>query len=294
MKNFIQTLLLFITFFQLGNTYAQKVKKVGAKLTEPITENISIADFKESLKMKAQIKALADEFGTLIASNTDLTLDNSGTNLNTLSTSNVKGEWIKTTEINYKWFIEENDNGQKLYLSCEVKGKAREITKNKIDLHSNLLKCANKNLCITQKFKEGESLYLSIKSPIDGYISIFMREEEMVYRLLPYSRLTADQNNCIKVNADQEYVLFDAQGNKGLESIQNRNVDELQLSTMGKDKLYNRLYIVFSTTKFDKPMLNTENGIKTLYPEAFQDWITNTKLVDKNFQDQVIYFTVEQ
>ncbi|OHX65690.1 hypothetical protein NH26_04665 [Flammeovirga pacifica] len=291
-KLFLSLIFMAIPFFNVCQ--AQKLKKISGKVTEPINENISIKEFKQELKMKAQIQALADEFGTLINSNSDLTLNNQGTTVNMLSSSNVKGEWVKTTEISFKWFLEEVEEKQKVYLSCEIKGKAREITKSKVDLDAQLLKCSNTNLCITQKFKEGESLYLSVKTPIDGYLSIFMREEGTVYRLLPYSNLSGNQNSCIKIEADKEYVLFDDDNEKAINTIQKRYIDELQLSTMGKDKLFNRLYVVFSTSKYDKPILNTDNGIKTLSPESFQEWISNNKLSDENFQDQVIYFTVEQ
>ncbi|WP_221465153.1 DUF4384 domain-containing protein [Flammeovirga kamogawensis] len=275
--------------------FGQKTKKVSSTITEPLLDSYTVGSFKEQLLRKAQIQALADQFGTNLSSSTDLQVNNSSTDLMSLNTSTVKGEWIKTTSLSYEWFIETIDGEQTVYLKCAVSGKGREITTPNIKIEAATLSCNQLGNCETNNFKEGQSLYVSFKSPKDGYVSVFMREEGVVYRLFPYSSLKGDQGDALKIMSDKEYILFDPQKASDFDNLSSRQVDELQLSTMGKDKLFNRLYVIYSPTPFTKPILETgQGGIKTINPEEFQSWLTTNKGNNTDFQDKLLYFTIEK
>ncbi|NLR92653.1 hypothetical protein [Flammeovirga agarivorans] len=285
----ILSLSLLIILFS-NPIFGQKIKKVKAKITEPLTDNITVAEFKQNLLLKAQIQALADEFGTNIASGSDLKIDNSGTDMITLNSSLVKGEWVKTVQVNYTWFLQE----QTPYLSCEVEGKGRAITTQKVPIEVELLSCNQQSNCETKQFKENQSLYTTVNSAQEGYINIYMREEDQVYRLFPYSSTSNNEELITKIQSDKKYLFFDSKKASEFNGLTSRDVDELRLSTMGKDRLFNRLYIIYSKTPIQKPVLTTQNGIKTISPEKFQEWITESKTANTTFQDQIIYFSIEQ
>ncbi|AZQ62230.1 hypothetical protein EI427_08265 [Flammeovirga pectinis] len=290
-----KNILLFFLIVTPSVVFAQKTKKVSAAITEPLLDSYTVGTFKEQLLRKAQIQALADQFGTNLSSSTDLQVNNSSTDLMSLNTSTVKGEWIKTTNLSYEWFIETIDGEQTVYLKCAVSGKGREITTPNIKIESATLSCNQSSDCETNEFKEGQSLYVSFKSPKDGYVSVFMREEGIVYRLFPYSSLKGEQGDALKIESDKEYILFDPQKASDFENLSSRQIDELQLSTMGKDKLFNRLYVIYSPTPFTKPILETgQGGIKTISPEEFQSWLTTNKGNNTDFQDKLLYFTIEK
>ena len=126
---------LFILFqFFFLTCLAQKVKTVVGEVLYYPPENLTIEQAKNMAFQRAQIKALADEFGTIVALNTSTIITNineeSSINYSSLSNSDVGGEWIETVgEPEYKISYEEGV----LVVACRVKGKAREIVNNQID-----------------------------------------------------------------------------------------------------------------------------------------------------------------
>lgn len=273
---------------------AQKAKKIKGDVTEPLEDSYNVGEFKEDLLRKAQISALAKEFGTNLSANTDLQLTNTATELNSLNTSTVKGEWIKTDEVEYVWHLTEENNQQRLYLSCHVEGRGRKLETPTLDFNAKTLNCPQSN-CETTMFNDMQNFYVSFKTPKQGYISIYMRENDKVYRLFPYSTMQGEAMNPYAVNADKEYIFFDPRNASAFENVSNRQVDELMLSTMGAKRIFNRLYVVFCPTEYDKPILHTEEGgIKTLSPLEFQEWLSLQKTNKKGFQEKIIYFKVEK
>lgn len=286
-------LISIFTFIYLP-IYSQGIKKLKGEIIEPLENSHNVGEFKEALLRKAQLSALADVFGTNLSSASDLILSNSSTELNYLNTNTIKGEWIKTTNIHYTWFIEEENEKQKVYLKCEVEGKGRAIEAPNLDFKAMTLSCSNTE-CQTTMYNELQHFYAYFQSPKNGFISIYMRENDKVYRLFPYSTMRGDKTQPYQVKADQEYIFFDPTKAENFDNISGREVDELVLSTMGPKRIFNRLYVIYSPTIYDKPILKTEEGgIKTLSPEAFQEWLVLQKTNVKGFQEKIIYFSIEQ
>ncbi|MBD0403982.1 hypothetical protein [Flammeovirga sp. EKP202] len=288
--------IVFITFFisLTMYSYAQKAKKIKGKVTEQLEDTHTVGEFKETLLRKAQIMALADAFGTNLSSASDLRLGNTEMELQSLNTATVKGEWIKTEDVEYTWHLTTENDKQVIYLECEVEGKGRAIDSPELNFKASTLNCSGAN-CETTMFKEMSHFYTYFQSPKSGFVSIYMRENDKVYRLFPYSTMHGDHANPYEVKADQEYIFFDPKKAESFEGISSRQVDELVLSTMGPKRIFNRLYVIYCPTEYDKPILKTEEGgIKTISPEGFQEWLSLQKTNKKGFQEKVIYFSIEQ
>ena len=150
-------------------------------------ENLTIEQAKNVALQRAQIKALADEFGTIVSlTSTIITTANgeSSMNYSSLSNSDVKGEWIETLgDPEYKISYEEGV----LVISCRVKGKAREISNSQIDLELKLLRDGIGEKCEDDNFKDKDFLYMYFKTPVKGYIAVyFIDASKNAYCILPY------------------------------------------------------------------------------------------------------------
>ncbi|TAE68905.1 MAG: hypothetical protein EAZ85_13760 [Bacteroidetes bacterium] len=306
MKAFLITILMCANVISL--TLAQKkekekIVKVSAKIEVLMEGSYS----KEALKQKAietaRIKAIGDEFGYSIvqgintqtktlAGQTVLTTSS----LNEVSNTIVKGEWI-SDEKGFpitKFIVREKNGDQEIWLECEVKGKARKIIEAKVNFETFAYKCQNEpKKCITTQFKENESMFVYFKAATKGFLSVFMLENGKVFRLLPYREMENEYESLVPVVADKEYMLFSPEHRNYFEGF--GMVDEYGL-TLSEDKtpLANMLFVVFSEKSFKKPLMEEQEGFKTLSLPKFQEWMNQNKGLDKTFQVQRIPISVNE
>ena len=300
-------ILIILLLFAVNTSFAQKLRKVSGKALVKVEDTHCIGELKQKIIESAKIDALAKVFGTVVHQGNDLLTENttSGNSANTnsqfssISSSEVKGEWVETTKEEVKWVLENEKVGlekrQVLYLLCNVEGKARALEKTEISLEVLPLKCPSKE-CATSQFQEGDGLYLNFKSPVDGYLSVFMHENDKVYRLLPYTNMDEMYSSAVPVEGDKNYILFSSQhGGSYFNNSTKREIDEMLLSTEGKEKLFSRIYVVFSTQSFKKPILEEEQiGLKTIAPDEFASWLSKAKSKDRSLLEKVVYITVNQ
>ena len=81
---------------------AQKSKKVKAQYSYVAPQNISIDEAKRIATEKAQIQAIADEFGTEVSQNNSIFISNENgktdSRFYSVGGTEVQGEWIETTQ----------------------------------------------------------------------------------------------------------------------------------------------------------------------------------------------------
>jgi hypothetical protein len=277
------------------NSTAQKLISVEAKEIQPINENISVAQFKNQVLETAKFKALADKFGTLLVQGTDMTVKSQNTqssvDLTNISNALVKGEWIKSDKEECKWILDQKGKEQVLYLECAVEGKAREIPEAKISFEAITMKCPDKKICATTQYENKQPLMLNFKAAKSGYLTVYMREQGKVYRLLPYPAMRNDLDAAVPVEADKEYVLFSYQ-NKNYFPGGERATLEYNLFTE-KEQMFNRIYVLYSPKPIAKPILTEdESGLKTIEPEAFATWLNKLKVSSPEVQEKVIFVSV--
>ena len=175
-------------------------------------------------------------------------------------------------------------------MSLKIEGKVRELSQPEIEFNYFTTNC-KKAVCKTGVFENGDPMYFHFNTPIDGYLSIYVVENENAFRLLPYQNMPVMYKNAVPVIADKDYVFFSPYGdNDYFDGFSKHLVDELVMLT-DKEEEYLSLYLVFSTEEFTKPSLNNQEvsldanyePAKSLNPETLTDWLESNRINNVNF-----------
>lgn len=289
--------LLFVCFltYTFCGSYAQAIVAAEGRSEIRIEDGHCFGKVKQHAEDLAKINALENKFGRLIVEGNSLYIENltNGNRVQTtskfssISNSLVKGEWIETQTKKYIWTQRTVNSIQgkkieELWLSCTIRGKVRELHEPNVNFETGTYRCTDLELCKTTLFPNGEPLYVSFKSPVSGFLAIFMKEQGRVYRLLPYKEMPQMYESHVPIKADQEYLFFSGKHLYFSNAIY--AVDEYILETIGP-QTFNRLYFVFSPKPFKKPPLedNTQNQPSSLSEDKFLDWIGRNKSGSKDF-----------
>lgn len=274
-------------------SFAQKPKKVSAEYIYHAPDNVTLDQAKRTALERAQIQALADAFGTVVSQSNSTIVSNangqSDTRFFSLGSSDVKGEWIENIgEPKYSISYEQGMLVVKVY----VEGHAREITSASIDIIAKVLRNGTEEKFESTEFRNGDDLYLYFKSPVDGYLAVYLLDEtsKMVYCLLPYKN---SGGGAYSIENDKEYVLFSAPlASKEEQSI----VDEYTMTCVSKIE-YNYLYVVFSPNSFCKTN-TTKNDSESIPQELswkdFQKSISRIKKFDNSIIIKKYLLTIKK
>lgn len=267
-----------ICLFLSSNLSAQRVQKVIAKYTYYAPENITLEEAKRTALDRAKLTAIADAFGTLVTQSNSSVIKNQNGQTDDhflmLGGSEVKGEWIETTktpeyDIRYE--------GNMLVVSVEVWGRIREIVGASIDLAAKILRNGTTEKFESTQFRNGDDMYLYFRSPIDGYLVVYMLDETTleVFCLLPYR---ASGDGAYPIEHDKPYILFSVKNEPNNPGI----VDEYTM-TCSRDVEFNDIYIIFSPHTFSKA--NTTDNSNEVLPrqlsyDSFQKWLIKLRKND--------------
>lgn len=243
----LRSLIFIVLSLFVSSVYA-KTKTVEGSSIFYIPSTMTRAQAEDEAIRRAKIDALNKAFGnSIIASSISIMTENderfysNGFDL-------VKGEWIETIG---KPEIKTGLDGDEIFLSVKIKGKAREKKTADIDISAKILRNGTTANCESTEFRSGDKMYVQFIVPIDGYVGIYQHDPttDMVYCLLPYRK---DGSGSVKVEHDKEYIFFSKSN-----SINPRIVDEYRLgcSTNGE---VNTICIVFSPNMFSRS--NTESS----------------------------------
>ena len=259
---------------------------------------------RDEAKQKAIINAIENVLGTYVEQETNINIESGKTNFAIFANTKVKGDWIETISTDYY----ENTNTVKgehgveteIWITCKVVGKVREIIKPSLAFQIFTLNCENKS-CRQTDFMNDESLYVYFKTPTNGYLSIYLLEAETVYRLLPYEQMEGTYLNAVPVTADKEYIFFSAKPeNNYFQNFSYDQVDELLMYTES-DVEYLKMYVVFSTKLFVKPILNEGKVVeekysipKSLTVKEYLDWVTKNRIYNPDFNYDEINLSIKK
>lgn len=274
-----RSILILILLTATVFSFAQKTQKVTATYTYYALENVTLEEAKRTALDRAKIQAIADEFGTIVSqSNSTLMSSENGktdSRFFSMGGSEVKGEWIETTKepiynIRYE--------GGMLIVSVEVSGHIREIVNAGIDFMAKILRNGTEEKFESSEFHSGDDMYLYFKSPIDGYLAVYLLDEtaQEVYCLLPYK---ASGEGAYRIEHDRPYILFSAKNESPNPSI----VDEYTM-TCSREVEFNDIYVIFSPNPFTKANANetTDDVLpRQLSYEEFQKWLMKNRTKDK-------------
>lgn len=274
----IRSLFTSILLSAAAVSFAQKVQKVTATYTYYAPENVTLEEAKHTALDRAKISAIADAFGTLVTQSNSMVITNqngeSDNRFFSLGGSEVKGEWIETTKepvYNIKY-----ENGM-LVVIVEVTGHIQEVVSAGIDFMAKILRNGTEEKFESSEFRNGDDMYLYFKSPVDGYLAVYLLDEttQEVYCLLPYK---ASGEGAYRIEHDKPYIFFSAKNEQNNPSI----VDEYTM-TCARDVEFNDIYIVFSPNPFTKANVNkTNNEIlpRQLSHAEFQKWLAKNRKKD--------------
>ena len=168
-----------------------------------------------------------------------------------------------------------------LAVTVEVKGVIREIVSAGIDFTAKILRNGTEEKFESSEFRSGDDMYLYFKSPVDGYLTVYLLDEtaQEVFCLLPYK---ASGEGAYRIEHDRPYILFSAKHESTNPSI----VDEYRM-TCSQEVEINDIYVIFSINPFTKA--NSDNNYDDLFPrqlayEKFQIWLEKNKKKDLNMK----------
>ena len=269
-------LLSLFLLFTLG-TSAQRVKTVGAEYTFFAPENVTTEQAKRIALERAQIKAIAEEFGTTI-SQTNLTNvsnvnGNSDIDFQTIGLSETKGEWIETIgEPEYSLTFED----ETLVVKVFVKGKARELITAGVDCVARLLRNGKEDKFESDEFVDGDQIFLSFRTPAKGHLAVYLLDNDgQAFCLLPYP--TQEEAHYF-VKANERHLLFDRE-------VGNEFTEEYYL-TCSNEVEYNQLYVIFSPNEFVKALDDQAEELmpRELSEDEFQKWLAKNRRRDNKMQ----------
>ncbi|MCM1108766.1 MAG: DUF4384 domain-containing protein [Clostridium sp.] len=285
-KNLFLLLIIFTP-----SVFSQKLKTVEGEYVYHAPENISLEDAKHIALERAQIQALANEFGTIVSQTTSTNLQNSNGKSDidffSVGSSEVKGEWIEN--INDPKYNISFDNDM-LVVKVFVKGKAREIISAKIDLKASVLRNGTEDKFISNEFRDGDELYLSFISPVSGYLAVYLiNEKNSAYCLLPYRN---QPDGVYKVKANTRYLFFNA---KEAEEVDHYMVDEY-IMTSSKSLEQNFIYLIFSPNLFTKATDKDRNEShpNELEADSFRKWMINQRKHDRRMNTLIFPITIKK
>lgn len=257
--------------------FAQKTVEVHGTYNYEVSENDNVT-FKEA-KMKcielAKAEAIKGEFGELITSDViDTNVETNGEATSSFFWENTvamaKGVWLgdtKPTEFN----VEYADN--KLIFKAEVWGTAREIIQAKADLKWKIMKEVNGKMEESNRFINGDRVFLSFRSPADGYLAIYLiTGDDETACLLPYKK---DPTGRFRIKRGTVYTFFNRELDP--ETVQYR----LKTNHPMED---NQFVVIFSPNPFTKcnDITGDAKHPNSLSTHDFQKWLLTCQRADSD------------
>ena len=284
-------LMIWMLLGVASSGYAQKTKKVHGEYIYHAPENVSIEQARQTALSRAQIQALGDEFGTVVAQHNATLMNNTNgsthTDFTSLSSSDVKGEWLETIgEPKYEISFEQG----MLVVKCSVTGKARAIVAKQNNYVAKILCNGIEDRNEGENGKSGDDLYLAYQSATKGYLAVYLIDDNKnAYCLLPYQ---SSKDGKVEVDANTRYVFFNQKTAQPL--FNSSDVDEYTM-TCDKASETNYIYIISSPNPFIKAIDNAVEGLpRELKYDDFQKWLSKNRTADKDMQVEIKPIVVKQ
>lgn len=285
--------LIFIVMLSMhfASLLSQRIERVHGEYTYHVPENVALEEGRRIALERAKIQALADAFGTTVSQNNSTYVKNingkSSVDFISLGGSEVKGEWIETIgEPTYKIYYERN----MLVVEVYVNGKAREKNGAGVEFDAKVLRNGTDLKFESLDFQNGDDLYLYFKSPVDGYLVVYLLDEysEQAYCLLPYK----DSNGqAYKIRHDVPYVFF----SQKTATVNQSEVDEYTI-TCSRAFEQNTVCAIFSPNVFAKMGLENSDSYMSnqVSLKDFRKWLIKSCTKDLEMQKKNITLKIKK
>lgn len=287
----LRLIIVLALLCAVSNINAQETRTAKGTETYVIPKNMTIEQAEVEAVKQAQLRIIADNFGTIVGSASTMTFSNrngkSTSSSFTFGDTEVKGEWIETTEGPH---IERRVVNDEFVLYVTIAGKIREIVSAPIQFQAKVLRNGTEENCESEVFKHRDYMYMSFQSPESGYVTIYITDGKDVQCLFPYNGLSAEH---MKVDADKRYIFFSKEESGELDP---RRVSQCMLGCK-EDNEHNRIYLIFSPNKYSKAV-DYSSGIvtmpRTLSYEEFHEWFSKLKRIDKETTCRIFDITISK
>lgn len=260
------------------NLHSQTLHTVDGKYLYYVPEHIPLEIARQTAIERARLEAMAAKFGTTVSQVNTTSVTTGGSKSETMFLSSggseVRGEWIEDTrepdiEVMY-------ENGM-LCVKAVVVGKAREIAGVSVDIDARILRNGTDARFESSEFRSGDDLFLYFRTPVDGYLAVYLVDaEQQAFCLLPYRQETSGKT---AVAGNAEYTFFSP------DTVdENKQVVDEYTMTCDRGIEQNEMYIIFSPNEFSKANDRQEiaNLPRQLPFSDFQKWLTKNRLKDKD------------
>lgn len=269
---------------------AQHTKRFSGTAQVRVEDNMTKEEARRKAEELAKIDAITGAFGQYVGQETNITVQDGRSNFNIIGTTRVKGEWVRTLDVKFDELPREEKGTfgivQSLWITCKIRGVVKEATP-KANIEYETLNYPSP-VSRTKTFVSGDSFYVWFRSPVNGYLSIYLDDGSDVFRLLPYDDMSSQST--VKIEADKEYIFFSKSHN-----YFSNSVDELILFTPKSSEL-NTLHAIFSEKQYFKPVLHSvyedEDGNivpKSLTKSQFENWLAENKTAIDDFLDAQVH-----
>jgi len=296
---FILTIIICLPLLLVAQK-EPKVVTTSGKAQVTITEDLSVKQCKEKAKQLAIIDAIQNAFGTVIEQGNATYISNvqtgskieTQTRFNTIANTLVKGEMVELLKEEYTELKGDKKNNITDW-RCEVKIKAREIVDVPVSFETFTLSGNKKNNRATD-FMDGDDMFLYFKSPVSGYVTVFVDDTKISSRMLPYKTVPATMENGMPVEGDKEYIFFSK--NNDVYKDKGAILDELYLVCETPPMESWRIFVIFSKDPLNKPSLSdkVKSELKDLSSEEFQRWKNSNSTTRKDMQVQILDISIKK
>ncbi len=278
--------------------FAQKVSEVSGTYTYYGDPNQSIKEVRAAAIEHARVQAIAKEFGTLLTQNTiqqeSIKDGREQSDFMQLNAAEVKGEWLE--DLKEPEIVREELVDGMLVIEARVKGRARAISNEAVDFEVLTLRNGTEKRFADTNFKEGDDLFLYFKSPVDGYVAVYLvDEQQQAFCLLPYG---GDGDGQQPVEHGREYVFFSS---KHLYDVPQNLIDEMSMTCADERFEHNQLYVLYSPNSFTKAVDRQGRQLtadlqlpRELAFKDFSKWMSRLCARDKKMGRKVIRLRISK
>jgi hypothetical protein len=297
-------LLILIILFTKSLFGQSNIKTETGIFETELSNNESKDAAKKRAKEGAIINALEKAFGTAVFQGNSLFVKNittgektqTTTGFNTIAETYVKGEVIEQLNIEFSEIpFEKIINKKKEFgtiIKCQLKIKAAEYSEPTANFDAFSLNCTDTTNCKTTSFKRNEDFFLYFKSPKNGYVAVFIDDNESSSLLFPYVTNREKYYDGYPIIQNKEYVLFSKEKQFNPEKL---IVDELTWET--RENL-EKLTIIFSPNKFDLPDLEYKKSYEipqSLPSTEFNKWLIQLRKKSKEIEiKKIVLNTIQE
>lgn len=293
--------MMLIATVAYANVFSQEVSPIvvkGKSQVQWYPERESKTEARDRALELAKINALERAFGTLVMQGNTVYVENkktgekveTNTTFKMIGNTAVKGEIIQLLKTDYKETKKKERIKRKkveiTYINCNITIEAKELKDIKIEVETFPLN-SDKMIKPVTEFYQGDDLFLYFKSPVNGYLVVFLDDGTQAQCLLPYRTMPQGLEEAMPIKADKEYVFFSDKPEYNYFDDDFFAEDLYELAASSKKDL-NQLYVIFSKSPLNKPILKTDDNNEILIELDKENYELPRSIKSDNFKEWLI------